>query len=486
MQAFGAGLIGSISRRAVLAAGALALAAAMVSAPSAALAAPTTGWGRAQQVAGIAQINSVSCASPGNCTAGGVSPPDQGNQAMVVSEVRGRWQKAIVVPGSAALNAGEGATINSVSCASAGNCSVGGFYADETTAGQVFVASQVHGTWHRAVVFPGITAANTGFISSITSVSCASPGNCSAAGYYTDNLSRGHLFVASQVKGTWGQPVAVAGTAALSAGQSPGISSVSCASAGNCVAGGWYFDAKGHRQAFLVSQVNGTWRRAFEVPGTATLNSAGVAETNSVSCSAPRNCSAGGFYEVTVDHGMASGPFEAFTVSEVKGVWHKAIEVPGTAALNKGDAALDLISCASPGNCAAGGDYIDNSSPGIEQPFLASQVNGTWRTAFEVPGTKDPNVGPFAGITGLSCRSAGNCSAGGFYTARHNHRQAFVISQVKGTWLNAIVIPGSEALNLGGLAQVTSISCASATNCAAVGSYAGAHGGQHAFVVTRT
>jgi hypothetical protein len=44
------------------------------------------------------------------------------------------------------------------------------------------------------------------------------------------------------------------------------------------------------------------------------------------------------------------------------GTWGTAIEVPGTAALNKdGDAAINSVSCATAGNCSAGGSYIDGS-----------------------------------------------------------------------------------------------------------------------------
>jgi hypothetical protein len=43
-------------------------------------------------------------------------------------------------------------------------------------------------------------------------------------------------------------------TAALNRGGNAGVSSVSCASAGNCSAGGFYKDSSGHQQAFVVSQ----------------------------------------------------------------------------------------------------------------------------------------------------------------------------------------------------------------------------------------
>jgi hypothetical protein len=64
------------------------------------------------------------------------------------------------------------------------------------------------------------------------------------------------------------------------------VYSVSCASAGNCSAGGDYVDGSGNIQAFVVSQVNGIWGTAEEVPGTAALNAGGGAAVNSVSCPA--------------------------------------------------------------------------------------------------------------------------------------------------------------------------------------------------------
>ena len=105
-----------------------------------------------------------------------------------------------------------------------------------------------------------------------------------------------------------------------------------------------------------------------------------------------------------------------------------AQEVPGTAALNRGGfAEITSVSCASAGNCGAGGFYRDSS--GHHQAFVVSQANGTWHTALEVPGTAALNRGGFAEITSVSCASAGNCGAGGFYRDSSGHHQAFVVSQ---------------------------------------------------------
>ena len=215
----------------------------------------------------------------------------------------------------------------------------------------------------------------------------------------------------SEANGTWGNAQEVPGTAALNTGGHAGITSVSCASAGNCSAGGYYTDGSGHHQAFVVSEVNGTWGKAEEVPGTAALNTGGSAESasHSVSCASAGNCSAGGSYT------DGSGHQQAFVVSEVNGTWGKAEEVPGTAALNTGgDAYVDSVSCASAGNCSAGGSYTDSS--GHQQAFVVSEVNGTWGKAEEVPGTAALNTGGDAETTRVSCASAGNCSAGGYYT----------------------------------------------------------------------
>jgi hypothetical protein len=441
-------------------------------------------WGKAMEVPGTAALNaggnatltSVSCASAGHCSAGGwYADSPRSRQAFVVSQVNGTWGTAKEVPGTATLNTGGDATLTSVSCASAGNCSAGGGYLDGRSGSQAFVVSQVNGTWGTAKEVPGTAALNTGRVAAITSVSCASAGNCSAGGGYLDGSGHSQAFVVSQVNGTWGTAREVPGTAALNAGNDA-INSVSCGSAGNCSAGGYYKDSSGHRQAFVVSEVNGTWGKAMEVPGTATLNAGGNAIMFSVSCASAGNCSAGGGYT------DSSGRFLAFVVSRAGGTWGTAEEVPGTAALNTGEAAIYSVSCASAGNCSAGGQYTDSS--GHTQAFVVSQVNGTWGKAKEVPGTAALNTGGDAAINSVSCASAGNCSAGGGYESS-GHSQVFVVSQVNGTWGKAKEVPGTATLNQGPEADLNSVSCGSPGHCSAGGSYTDSSSGFQAFVVSQ-
>jgi hypothetical protein len=59
----------------------------------------------------------------------------------VVSQVNGQWGTAIEVPGLGALSTGGSAGVGSVSCASAGSCSAGGFYS-ESLKDEGFVVSE--------------------------------------------------------------------------------------------------------------------------------------------------------------------------------------------------------------------------------------------------------------------------------------------------------------------------------------------------------
>jgi len=443
-------------------------------------------WGTAIEVPGLASLNqggqaqlaSVSCPSAGNCTAGGFYADGSGHgHAFVVRETNGTWAKAIEVPGSGALDAGGGAEVDSVSCATAGNCAAIGPYSDGSGT-QVFVASKANGTWGNAIEVPGLGALNKHGAVAPDSVSCASAGNCAAAGGYLDGSFRYQVFVVSETNGTWGNAIEVPGSGTLNAGGNAAIFSVSCPSAGNCAAGGFYRDGSGHGQAFVVRETNGTWGKAIEVPGSGALNAGGEASVDSVSCPSAGNCAAGG------DYRDGSGHEQAFVVRETNGTWGKAIEVPGSGTLNfGGDANTDSVSCATAGNCTAAGSYTDGG--GQAQAFVARETNGTWKQAIQVPGSGTLPAGRFGSDALVSCATAGNCAVGLTYTDDLGTQQAFVVSQTNGTWGNAIEIPGLSALNAGGNASVTSVSCGSAGNCAAVGFYKDGSGHTQAFVVSQ-
>ena len=443
-------------------------------------------WGRAIEVPGLGVLNKdgnagvsenlaglpvvaftpplVSCASAGNCAAGGFyTDSRRRQQGFVAVERNGRWGRAIMVPGLRTLSAGRGGEVVSVSCGSAGGCAAGGGYWNHGHHG--FAAVERNGRWGQAITLPG----------PVSSVSCGSAGGCAAGGDFWNHGHRG--FVASERNGRWGQAIEVPGLGALSTGGNAGVSEVSCAPAGNCAAGGAYTDSSGNSQGFVASERNGVWGQAIEVPGLGALNAGGGAEVLSVSCGSAGNCAAGGGYT------DSSGGPQGFVASEKNGVWGQAIEVPGLGALNaSSDAPLayvNSVSCPSAGNCLAGGNYGWPYS----WAFVATEQNGVWGQAINIPGLGALVNGRWAALWSVSCASPGNCAAGGDDENMDHGEftQAFVISQRNGRWDQAITVPGLETLNKRGSDGVTSVSCGSAGHCTAGGNYTDGHGHQQGF-----
>jgi hypothetical protein len=380
----------------------------------------------------------------------------------------GSWGRAIPVPGLAALNKGGNAAVLSVSCASAGNCAAGGQYTDGGHHWQGFVVSKRNGRWRQAIEVSGLGALNRGGNAEVSSVSCASPGYCVAGGYYGNHsrspydVTSGRGFVAVEQNGRWGTAIQVPGLGALNTGGNAEVSAVSCVPGGYCAAVGFYLDGGRHHQGFVVYESKGSWGQAVQVPGLGTLNK-GDADVSSVSCASPGNCAAGGYYSTDT-----SGHQQAFVVEEKNGSWGTALEVAGN--LNIGpdpSARIDTVSCASAGNCTAGGQY-DNGS-GV-QAFVISEVNGVWTSAHEVAGSL--NDGGAASVTTVACGSAGNCSAGGAYDYG-GYSAPFLVTEQNGVWGQATDVPGLVIRD----AYVSSVSCASAGNCAAGGDYDGAGNG---------
>jgi hypothetical protein len=228
------------------------------------------------------------------------------------------------------------------------------------------VVSQVRGRWGKAQRVRGQVRGD--HYTSVSAVSCAAAGDCSAG------LSNGR--VVTETDGRWGRAQRVPGRI-RQGGYAPDVASVSCASAGNCTAGGSYTDKALNTQAFVVSQMRGRWRKAEEVPGTAKLNKAGLAEINSISCVSPGNCSAGGDY-ASSNAGQGEVNSQAFVVNEVRGRWGKAEEVPGSQALNTAHGASVIsVSCTSRVSCSAGGDYTASTkfSSAVYEVFVVDKTS---------------------------------------------------------------------------------------------------------------
>ncbi|HEX3493698.1 MAG TPA: hypothetical protein VHU92_30450 [Streptosporangiaceae bacterium] len=312
------------------------------------------------------------------------------------------------------------------------------------------------------------------------------PVSCGAAGdcLAGGGLSSGSPFLVSQVRSKWGRAQLVRGLAGLNTGHNAGIASVSCTSPGNCTIGGGYEDKSHHGHAWVASQVRGKWGRAHQLPGMAALNKGNGSGVGSISCVSIGNCSADGSYT------NAKGKAQPFVVSEVKGTWHDVQAVAGVAALaTYGTAGIGALSCRSAGDCSAAGNYRVGKD--TQDGFVVSEVHGQWGQAEPIPGLTALNTGGYASVNSLACGAPGDCLAGGTYNDPQGDRLTFVASQVNGTWGNAQQLPGMTALAQFGDGEVDTVACASAGNCIA-GGIAGVdngydvNGGGQAFVASQT
>jgi hypothetical protein len=380
-----------------------------------------------------------------------------GSATASTSLASGAWGKAIAVPGLATLNAGGGAGVLAVSCPATGDCAATGFYTNGSDNRQGFVVNETGGTWGRAIAVPGLAA--LGMSSSADTISCSSAGNCAAGGYYTDAIGTtgfGQAFVVNETNGTWRDAIEVPGSGQLNPAVNANVSAVSCAPSvsGNCSAGGNVGQPR-YVEPMVASETSGSWGSAKIPAGV----QAGGGSIVSVSCPAAGACTAVGT--------EGTGIQTAFYVTERSGAWGPARAVPGISALGAaGGAQADAVSCATAASCAITGTYYSGGEDGgTPQAFVADQKNGTWQNAIEVPGVTALDSGQGSDGGFVSCASAGNCSLGGDFNT-----QSYVDDQTSGTWGSAQQL---DVTALGTASQIalTGLSCASSVTCSAVGVY---------------
>jgi hypothetical protein len=243
---------------------------------------------------------------------------------------------------------------------------------------------------------------------------------------------------------------------------------LSCPAAGYCAAGGIDQDSNGNTFGLLLNEVAGVWRDPTNVTPPSNAVVADGVSVNALACGAPESCSAIGTYSDTAINQLS------FVVDEVSGVWQKAVEVtlPTNSVKSSQVSNFRSIACASAGNCSAVGSYSAGAgSNSTQEAFVLNEVGGHWGSASEVTLPTNTNFNPFATLAQIACASAGNCSAAGSYIDATNVNHALVVNEVGGTWRAglSLLAPGS-ASNFAG-ATLSEVSCASAGNCAAVGTF---------------
>jgi hypothetical protein len=322
-----------------------------------------------------------------------------------------------------ALNpcADDGNTFTGVSCVSAAMCLAVGDNLSNDAKSPMTLAEAWNGKNWQVLATP-----TPGVASGLSAVSCPTRSFCMAVGFTDFDHSPPCPEFSCNIVLTWNgstlQQVDTPGAG--------GLSAVSCVSAASCIA------VSGSQ---AMAWDGATWTQlTLAQPGTAGMSLPGMA------CWSGTGCMAVGAYR-TLDG--ASLPL----AEQWNGSTWQVRRTPGP-----GDAfdGLSGVSCPAVRSCMAVGSRINGSDV---QVTLAERWDGRrWRVL------ATPSPGPHLNVLdGVSCPTATNCMAVGYYDAGTNE-QAFAEQWNGATW-TTLVIPHDGALK--------AVSCPAVDRCMAVGSY---------------
>lgn len=350
---------------------------------------------------GSGRIASVSCRSTTSCTAVGSA---SGRAASALSWNGTGWTLDTMPkpPHPAGLDA--------VSCADATDCVAVGSY--EYQYNQYPFAEQLSGTTWRVLPNPPAIANASG---DIMGVACSSPTSCVAVGEdgATESGSGSQMPYAAEWNGTSWQQSALP--------IPPGyknptgiLSSVSCESATDCTAVGFFGTGYNPGTVALAEHWNGTTWSLKKVPLPTTSADANL---TAVSC-VPAGCEAVG-YLVAKSTGRELGYSTswngtAWTADKLTYAPHGSISPE-----------LYGITCTSTTSCVAVGNSGHSGPQGADR-LLIEAFNGT---SWSVPKAPQPNESE---LHSVACSAVGSCTAvGDTFGGGFNH---LALGLKGGTW----------------------------------------------------
>jgi hypothetical protein len=412
-----------------------------------------------------------SCSSAGNCAITGIYVAGNNNASGVITyETKGAWQAPVSVTPPAGYVGSKGVTMEGLSCPADGACLALGQYS--TTSDLLpFVVNEVKSAWQiGARLSLPHNAMTTNESATPHSVACVSAGNCTIVGTYTTDTPNFATegFVATQTKGVWQTPLEVSLPTGANVNPLVSLSQVSCWSQGSCVAVGSYVDTNNVSHAVVVPEVNGQWKSAMSISLPGNASAFAGAQFSEVSCAAVDSCLALGTYNTI------TGAVQPLVAMSTASQWARGVEVVLPDAARNPETLIygfKGVSCATPGNCALGGQFLDKA--GHYQGFLDNIVNGAVRRAavLSLPSGAI-QAGHNGGVVSVSCPTPGTCVAGAAYLSAANKYQALVISESNNAWSSGstVSLPGNSH-SVGVAGGIYSVQCFTTTTCQVSGSY---------------
>jgi hypothetical protein len=319
--------------------------------------------------------------------------------------------------------------LNDVACASASDCWAVGGYAIYTKSMFFPVHHSLIEHWNGAAW----SIVSSPDINDLSGVACASALDCWAVGF-TGFLTE-HTLIIEHWNGTAWSIVTSPNTSAT---QSNRLFDVTCASASDCWAVGFY--DSGNVGQTLIEHWNGTAWSIVPSPNATQTNA-----LYGVTCASASDCWAVGAYNFN-----SADPVQTL-IEHWNGTAWSIVKSPNTSAAQEN--LLEGTTCSSASDCWAVGFY------GSVRHTLIEHWNGaSWSIVSSPNGSAHDNF-----LERVTCSSASDCWGVGFYYIDRFETSHTLIENWNGTAWSIVKSPNTGALS--------GVTCNSAADCWAVGDY---------------
>lgn len=385
-----------------------------------------TSWSSTQTWSYRGRLYGVSCPTTTACLAVGENDfGHRGGTHPIAEQWNGGQWKLAPIPGRTSLPG----ALTAVSCSAPGACTAAGSYRKPQQ--DVPLIER----WDGTSLTPQQSADPTASVATV-SVSCPAADGCVLLG-----AGSGAAYLQFWDGAQW---------AAMNPPDTGGLSSVSCSSSADCLAVGSRTGAQGQPAALGLRWSGGTWSVAQpkSMPGPGT-------SLTGVSCPAAARCAAVGDYESRFREPRSLA--ELWTGTR----WRIQHTPNGRATYAQAEFSGVACATATATACAAIGTFqTDYGSPAP----LAAFWDGTRWAYPESPRT----IGQYTQPDAISCPAAGMCMAVGTYASASIFDQTYPWAAIwRGRHWQTVTPPRPPSTEF--YQDLSSVSCATATSCVAVG-----------------
>jgi 5-hydroxyisourate hydrolase-like protein (transthyretin family) len=375
-----------------------------------------------------AELFSVDCLHVGVCVA--VGQASNGNPLVETISASRRWLRSSAPKPSDAVET----RLTSVSCPDAEHCTAVGWFRNQSAVYEPVAESWALGAWSASL----IPAPGGGFDEQENfSVSCASGDSCTAAGatYYG-------AFASTLAAGQWSTAAALP---APDSGSDTRIGAISCQASDACVAVGRA--QFGNQFAIDETLATGTW-----TPDVVPMTGPPFTDIQAIDCVSATDCISVGRFSKTVNTS------EAFSEIRHEGQWTGSVIDEVTDPFPE----FTGISCATANWCLA----IFKGDNG--QLHAAELADGVW-SVLDLP--LDINL--LQSVSAPQCPTVSHCTVLVSYTPNAPADHVVALTFDAGTWTST-PLPMPDG---GNAVYRFTLSCATASWCAATGTYSAPGGG---------